>query len=358
MATVYNILILGASYGSLLATKLLLAGHKAKLVCLPAEVELINSEGAIVRMPVRGREELVEVNSRKLPGSLSAEGPNTIDPSQYDLVALAMQEPQYRSAGVRELMERIAKARVPCMSIMNMPPLPYLARIPALDTASLRDCYTDATVWDRFDPALMTLCSPDPQAFRPPEEKINVLQVRLPTNFKAARFDSDAHTAILRGLEAGIDAARFESAGEKIELPVKLKVHDSVFVPLAKWAMLLAGNYRCVQKDGMRSIKDAVHSDMEASRAVYDWVKDLCVSLGAAERDLVPFDKYAHAALSLQSPSSAARALANGAPFIERVDRLVQTIARQQGKRLDEIDRTVELVNGWVEGNRKKAAAK
>jgi hypothetical protein len=358
MATVYNILILGASYGSLLATKLLLAGHKAKLVCLPAEVELINSEGAIVRMPVRGREGLVEVNSRKLPGSLSAEGPNTIDPSQYDLVALAMQEPQYRSAGVRELMERIAKARVPCMSIMNMPPLPYLARIPALDTASLRDCYTDATVWDRFDPALMTLCSPDPQAFRPPEEKINVLQVRLPTNFKAARFDSDAHTAILRGLEAGIDAARFESAGEKIELPVKLKVHDSVFVPLAKWAMLLAGNYRCVQKDGMRSIKDAVHSDMEASRAVYDWVKDLCVSLGAAERDLVPFDKYAHAALSLQSPSSAARALANGAPFIERVDRLVQTIARQQGKRLDEIDRTVELVNGWVEGNRKKAAAK
>ena len=89
MATTYNILILGASYGSLLATKLLLAGHKAKLVCLPAEVELINAEGAIVRMPVRGREGLVEVNSRNLPGSLSAEGPNTIDPSQYDLVALA-----------------------------------------------------------------------------------------------------------------------------------------------------------------------------------------------------------------------------------------------------------------------------
>jgi len=358
MATTYNVLILGASYGSLLATKLLLAGHRAKLVCLPAEVQLINSEGAIVRMPVRGREGLVEVNSRRLPGSLSAEGPDTIDPSQYDLVALAMQEPQYRSQGVRELMEKIAKARVPCMSIMNMPPLAYLARIPALDTASLRGCYTDASVWDRFDPALMTLCSPDPQAFRPPEEKINVLQVRLPTNFKAARFDSDAHTAILRQLEAGIDAARFESGSEKIELPVKLKVHDSVFVPLAKWAMLLAGNYRCVQKDGMRSIKDAVHSDLEAARAVYDWVKDLCVSLGAAERDLVPFDKYANAALSLQSPSSAARALANGAPNIERVDMLVQTIARQKGRRLDEVDRTVALVDGWVEANRKKAAAK
>ncbi len=358
MATTYNILIMGASYGSLLATKLLLAGHRAKLVCLPAEVELINSEGAVVRMPVKGREGLVEVNSRQLPGSLSAEGPATIDPAQYDLVALAMQEPQYRSPGVRELLDKVAKAKVPCMSIMNMPPLPYLARIPGLDVTSLRDCYTDPSVWDSFDPKLMTLCSPDPQAFRPPEEKVNVLQVRLPTNFKSARFDSDAHTAILKQLEAGIDAAKFDTGAEKIELPVKLKVHDSIFVPLAKWAMLLAGNYRCVQKDGMRSIKDAVHSDLEASRAVYDWVKKLCVSLGAVERDLVPFEKYANAALSLQSPSSAARALAAGAPNIERVDRLVQTIAKQKGTRLEAIDQTVALVDGWVEANRKKAAAR
>ncbi len=47
-----------------------------------------------------------------------------------------------------------------------------------------------------------------------------------------------------------------------------------MFVPLAKWAMLLAGNYRCVHEDAMRSIKDAVHSDLEATRAVYNWVCD------------------------------------------------------------------------------------
>jgi len=92
-----------------------------------------------------------------------------------------------------------------------MPPLPYLARIPGVSADACRGCYTDPTVWDRFDPALMTLCSPDPQAFRPPEEKLNVLQVRLPTNFKSARFSSDAHTAILRRLEADIEAARFEN---------------------------------------------------------------------------------------------------------------------------------------------------
>jgi len=356
MGKKYNILSMGASYGSLLASKLLMGGHTVKLICLPAEAELINKEGAIVRMPVKGRDGLIEINTQKLPGKLSAGGPADVNPRDYDLVALAMQEPQYRSPGVRELLEAVAKSKVPCMSIMNMPPLPYLKRIPGLDTQTCRAAYTDATVWDSFDPELLTLCSPDPQAFRPPEEKVNVLQVRLPTNFKSARFGSDANTAILRDLEADVEAARFDTGSEKIELPVKLKVHDSIFVPLAKWSMLLAGNYRCVQKDAMRSIKEAVHSDLEASRAVYNWVVKLCTTLGAAEKDLVPFEKYANAALSLGSPSSAARALANGAPNIERVDRLVQTIAAQKGMRSEVVDQTVALVDGWVERNRKKAS--
>jgi hypothetical protein len=355
MQTPNKILILGASYGSLLGTKFAAAGHTVSLVCLPAEADLINSEGAIVRLPVKGRDGLVEINSKKLPGKMSAGGTTAFKPADFDLVALAMQEPQYRSPGVRELLDAVAKAKVPCMSIMNMPPLPYLRRIPGLDAEACRICYTDATVWDGFDPKLMTLCSPDPQAFRPPEDKINVLQVRLPTNFKSARFDSNAHTAILRQLQADIEAVRFDTGAGKIELPVKLKVHDSIFVPLAKWAMLLAGNYRCVQKDGMRPIKDAVHSDLEASRSVYNWVVKLCVSLGAAEKDLVPFEKYANAALSLASPSSAARALAAGAPNIERTDRLVQTIARQKGMRSEVVDQTVALVDGWLDANRRKA---
>ncbi len=355
MSTTYKILIMGASYGSLLASKLLLAGHGVKLVCLPAEAELINKEGIRVRMPVKGRDGLLEIDSRKLPGNLSADGPRAIDPADYDLVALAMQEPQYRSPGVRELLHSVGKSRVPCMSIMNMPPLPYLERIPGLPAGACRGCYNDPSVWSSFDPTLITLCSPDPQAFRPPEEKVNVLQVRLPTNFKAARFDSDEHTALLRRLAADIEAVRFDAGDGKIELPVKLKVHDSIFVPLAKWSMLLAGNYRCVQKDGMRSIRDTVHGDIEASRAVYDWVGRLCMSLGAAEGDLVPFEKYARAALSLESPSSAARALAAGAPAIERVDLLVQTIGAQKGMHCDEVDRTVARVDGWLEANRRAA---
>jgi hypothetical protein len=350
-----KILIMGASYGSLLGTKFSLAGHDTHLICLPVEADLMNTVGAIVRMPVKGREGLVEVNSKNLSGKLTAGGPDGVDPAKFDLVALAMQEPQYRQPGVRDLLDRVAKAKVPAMSIMNMPPLTYLKRIPGLNADLCRDCYTDPTVWDSFDPRYMTLCSPDPQAFRPPEEKVNVLQVRLPTNFKSARFESDEHTAVLRQLEADVEASRFEVDGKPVELPVKLKVHDSVFVPLAKWSMLLSGNYRCVQKDGMRSIREAVHTDLDASRSVYNWVVKLCTSLGAKESDLVPFEKYANAALSLQSPSSAARALANGAPFIERVDRLVQTIAAQKGQRNEVVDETVKLVDGWVAANRAKA---
>ena len=356
MADKLKVLVLGASYGSLLGIKLGLAGHHTHLVCLPAEAELINREGAVVRMPVKGRAGLVEVNSKALAGEVTAGGPQGIDPGKYDLVALAMQEPQYRSAGVRELLDAVARSRVPCMSIMNMPPLPYLARVPGVDVQRCRAAFTDPTVWDGFDPANLTLCSPDPQAFRPPDDKVNVLQVRLPTNFKAARFDSDAHTGILRRLAADIEAARFEAGGERIELPVKLKVHDSVFVPLAKWSMLIAGNYRCVQKDAARSIRDAVHGDLEQTRAVYAWVFDLCVELGAAPADLVPFEKYAQAAVSLVTPSSAARALFAGAPNIERVDRLVQAIAAQRGKRNAVLDETVALVDARLELNRKKAA--
>jgi len=352
MPNPYRILILGASYGSLLATKLLLAGHTVKLVCLPQEADLINREGTRVRMPVKGREGLVEVDSRKLPGKLSAGGAEAIRLDEFDLVALAMQEPQFGSPGVRELTQAIAKAKLPCMSIMNMPPLPYLARIPGVSVDACKPCYTDPGVWDGFEPGLVTLCSPDPQAFRPPEEKLNVLQVRLPTNFKSARFESDAHTAILRRLEADIETARFDTGSGKIELPVKLKVHDSVFVPLAKWAMLMAGNYRCITKDGMRPIRETVHSDLNAARAVYEWVVELCKALGADAKDMVPFEKYAAAAQGLASPSSAARALYGGAPNIERVDMLVKTIAAQKGMRSEAIDEVVRLVDAQLALNR------
>lgn len=355
MATPLNILILGASYGSLLGTRMAFAGHNVTLVCLPAEASAINANGCIVRLPVRGRDELVELDTRRAPGALEAAGTDEVEPSAFDLVCLAMQEPQYRADGVRDLMAQVAASGKPVMSIMNMPPKPYLARLPGVDTALLEHCYASGAVWEAFEPDLVTLASPDPQAFRPPDEPVNVLQVSLPTNFKVARFEDDAHTAILARLEADIAATRVEVDGEQLELPVKLKLHESVYVPLAKWAMLLTGNYRCVGADGVRPIREAVHADLELSRSIYEWVCEVCVRLGAAREDLVPFEKYANAASGLAKPSSAARALAAGALAIERVDLVVQALAAAQGMANADIEATVANVNAWLERNRQAA---
>jgi hypothetical protein len=176
--------------------------------------------------------------------------------------------------------------------------------------------------------------------------------VGLATNFRAARFEGEEPTAILRALEADIDAVRFDDGGVAIEVPVKLKVHDSVFVPISKWPMLLTGNYRCIRSDDMISIRDAVHADAAASREIYDWVGALCRRLGATDEDLVPFEKYAGAAEGLTKPSSAARALFGGAAHIERVDCLIRRIAEQQGLHSETLDQIVSLVDDRLRKNR------
>src|SRR3954465_10892426 len=90
-----NILILGASYGSLLATKLLMAGHNVTLVCRRKTADLINRHRTAVR--IKPREEAVHraIFSRDLPGKLDATTPQDVDLSRYDLVGLAMQGPHY-----------------------------------------------------------------------------------------------------------------------------------------------------------------------------------------------------------------------------------------------------------------------
>src|SRR5262249_21220438 len=155
--------------------------------------------------------------------SLSAATPDEIDPGQFDLAVLAMQEAQYGSTGVRDLMPRLARAAVPCLAIMNMPPLPYLKRIPSLKVEELEPCYAYPAVCPAFDPALWPLSSPAPQPRRPPAQPKTVLQLALPTNSKAARSAADKPTALLRSLESDIDQARFDPGPGPIEIPVKLK---------------------------------------------------------------------------------------------------------------------------------------
>ncbi|WP_282606309.1 ketopantoate reductase family protein [Pelagibius sp. Alg239-R121] len=347
-----KILILGASYGSLLGTKLLMAGHDVTLVCRSATADLINSEGTEVRIKLRDEDSHRRILSQGQKGRVDAKTPEEVDPAAYDFVGLAMQEPQYSDPALRQLLDRVADARVPCISIMNMPPLPYLKRIPGLDCDALAPAFTDAKLWQRFDPSVVTLCSPDPQAFRPPEEKPNILHVGLPTNFKVAQFGQEETDRKLQALAQDIAEVRIDGK----DVPVKLRIHESLFVPFAKWSMLATGNYRCVTKEGFRPIRDAVQDDLELSREIYDFVESMVVRLGAEPSDMVPFEKYAQAANGLLKPSSAARAIAAGSVTIERVDRLVQLIGKSLGMQHPEIDATVAIVDAHLEANREKAA--
>jgi hypothetical protein len=345
----YKILILGASYGSLLGTKLIAAGHDVTLVCRTETAALINSKGTEVRIKLRDEDTHRSFFSSDLDGKLDALTPEDVKPEDYDLVCLAMQEPQYSHPTLKDLLSRVAKAKAPCMSIMNMPPLPYLKRIPSLEGTPLEDAFTDASIWDPFDPKLMTLCSPDPQAFRPPEEGPNVLHVGLPTNFKVSKFHDAKLDAMLSELETGIQ--NFKVDGK--DVPVKLRVFDSLFVPFAKWSMLATGNYRCITADGPRSIQEAVHGDLAKSKEIYNYVSDLVVRLGADIEDMVPFEKYANAAKSLLKPSSAARAVYSGAKNIERVDKLIQLTGKAVGMQHTSIDETVAIVDAKLAENRK-----
>ena len=343
-----KIMILGASYGSLLATKLLMAGHDVTLICRPEAAKLINTEGTIVRIKLRDEDNHRAFRSTDFDGQLAAAIPDDAAPEEYDMIAFAMQEPQYSAAEISRLLKRVAQSDKPCISIMNMPPPPYLKRISGLKDMDLTPCFDNIGVWGDFNPENVTLCSPDPQAFIPEEEKSNVLHVGLPTNFKAANFSNAAHSALLGQIEADIANVRIDGK----DVPVKLRVHNSLFVPMAKWSMLLTGNYRCVLADGVQSIRDSVHNDINESRDIYEWVGALAEKIGASPDDMVPFDKYAQAALDLLKPSSAARAIDGGSGKIERVDHLVWMIGKNLGLENEAVNAIVKTVDMRLEQNR------
>ena len=110
-----KILILGASYGSLLSTKLLMAGHDVTLICRSASAALINSNGTEVRIKLRDENVHRSFLSKNFAGKLNAVTPAEARPEGYDLIGLAMQEPQYSEPQARDLMRRIAVSRKPCL---------------------------------------------------------------------------------------------------------------------------------------------------------------------------------------------------------------------------------------------------
>jgi hypothetical protein len=259
----------------------------------------------------------------------------------FDLIFLAMAEPQFASPEIGGLVDRIAAAGRPVVSLMNLPPASFLRRLGRLDVSTLRPAYAAWEAWDRLDPARVTAASPDAQAVRRNPSRPDHLTVTLASNFKVAPFARSEDQALLERIAA--DVARFRPSEQPF--PVRIMAHTALHVPLAKWPMLMAGNCRCLRADGtIVSIADAVGADLDEARGIYNWVSGLIGGMGAEDRDIVPFGVYAAAARSLVLPSSLARALASGATRVERVDLMVQLAGRALGMSMDAIDAVVDRV--------------
>ena len=349
-----HILILGASYGLLPGAKISLAGHEVTLVGRGEEIAAMARGPLVVQIAARrGGEDIrltVPVADAPSPGRIALATPGALDPAGFDLVILAMQEPHYAEPAVAGLMAAIASARLPCLSIMNLAPPPFLERLAVTD--ALDDVYHCRAVWDGFDPRKVTLASPDPQAIRPDPASPGRLQVTLPSNFKAAPFALAEDQALLQRLAADMSHLEVDGDGCRLRPPVALIASTSLFVPLAKWPMLLAGNCRCVLPDGIRTIAEAVHADIDASAAIYARVVHLAVTLGAGEQDLVRFSSYAKAAARLTRPSSLARALEIGSVQVERIDLLIRALMVARGMATHLIDPVVDVVEMRIARNR------
>ena len=321
-----RVLIMGASYGLLPAMRLALGGHRIELIGREAELAAMASAPLTLDLPARRNGSALRL-SQTAGETITLASPQQASPEQADLAILAMQEPQYADPAVAALLARLGAAGRPCLSIMNLPPPPFLARLGIKDPGLLEGVYSSHSAWQALSPEQVTLASPDAQAVRLDPERPGHLTVTLPSNFKAAPFARPGDQALLEALARDWAAVKIE--GQRP--PVQLLAQHSLTVPLAKWPMLIAGNCRCLTDQGIRSIAEAVHDDLARSRTLYDLVRDLALSLGAREADMVPFAAYAQAARALTRPSSLARALAGGAMAVERIDLLIMRLLAHQG---------------------------
>ena len=320
-----DILVLGAAYGLLPALRLALGGHRVTVVGNAEERAALAAHGASVTLQRRdGKEARIlhapaATGRAEAPGVLGLAGPE-IEADGFDMVFLAMGEPHHADATVAGLMGRIADLGLPVVALMNLLPACFLRRLGRLDVDALRPAYAAWDVWQRLDPQRVTAASPDAQAVRLQADRPDLLTVTLASNFKVAPFHDPADQRLLEVVAKSTERVE---AGD-VALPARIVAQDSLGAPLSKWPMLMTGNCRCLRADGsLLSIAATVHERIDESREIYDHVARIAMAAGAAPRDIVPFRSYAAAARQLSRPSSLARAVANGAQCVERIDLMI-----------------------------------
>lgn len=337
------ILIYGASYGLLVACKLMLAGYDVVCVCKKDEADLINNEGFSVELDGYLNKKII-LKSGKLIGKIKAIQPEKIELQNIKLVFLAMQEAQYSESAILDSLGLIAKNKIPTISIMNIPPSIYLKnfKLDKKEYQELTVAYKNFDLWNKFDLNFITHGSADPQIFKPFNNINNYISVRLASNFRIAKFIDENSTEFLKKISNQIKISRHDIDNKKTRVPVNLNLYDSPFIPISKWPMLITGNYRCLNKNHLMSIQEIVNQNIGVSEEIYNEVLALCRSLGATDKDLIKFQSYLKVANKLTSPSSVARlAFAKNKNF-ERLDILIKSLCNIKKIKIKNIDQIIQ----------------
>lgn len=335
-----NCLIFGASYGSLIAAKLIEANHNVKIFCSEKELELIQKFN--LKVTINSISKKQYKFEYKLNDQFQVYSSYDFSLNDIDIVFFAMQEHHFNSENLVKILNDISKKKIPIVSILNLLPYTYLSKFKKVKVDNIQNVYKSLKIWDKINTKFFTTTSPDPQIFFPNREYDNSMIVTLPSNFKVAKFEDDKSNQILDKLSHSI---------RSLKHPIQIKIYDTSFVPLAKWPMLICGNYRCVKKKDFLPICDVVNSDLLLSEKIYNQVIFLCKKIGAENDIFVPFNHYQKRSKMLTGPSSVAKALKNGSNTVERTDILISQIADQFKIKIDGLDEIVNNINNWIKHN-------
>lgn len=352
-----RVLVLGATYGLLPAMKIFKADHHVTVVGRQAERAAFLKYGASVTFKGIGgkpgqRMEASVKAGRGTGQQLGIVGSDT-GVKDIDIAILAISEPHFADPELAALIGRIAEAGIPVVSISNAPPPAFLQRLSGFSTQGIRPAYAAWDTWAHLNPERTTAASPDAQAVRRNPDRPNELTVTLGSNFKVAPFAQWKDQALLEQIARDVESVRIDG----VPVKVQFKTDVSLYAPLAKWPMLIAGNCRCFNPDGsLRPISAAVRDDLAASERMYEWTLDLVRSIGASNADLVPFRHYAAISKRLSAPSSFARSVANRSQQVERVDKMIQLVGLELGYVSEELDQVVAMADGLIHGNKSLAS--
>ena len=351
-----RLLFLGGAYGSVLAVKCALAGHKVDVVCRAQEAANINNGRLTIHFPGNDGHSIGVSQCKK---NIRGIAPLSVEPSDYALCFLCMQEPQFADEDIVSLITQLVSLSIPIISLMNMPLPPYLLGRMGVDLPAAPKIWKNNALWSKLAPNSFTASSPDPQAIIEITHDATRVSLTLASNLKVAPFQNRAYQKRLEQLANDVNGLRVRHKSSAWSPRVRLVAHESPYVPLAKWPMLIAGNFRCVGLASAESIRSAIWSDLNESKSIYEWVTALCGDLVRTvdkscdlDQIFVPFDRYANAAQQLTFPSSVARGLLSGATDVERVDRLLQELANALNRGSEFIDSVVDLVDEILTANR------